>query len=101
MPSLSDISIPSTPRIAALILGLDGPSSHLFAGAAAADEAFQHAAAQFPCLAVYRKTAAGTSHLIHEIHQACVEVILDERECAGLDAGLGAGVDLFERVPGG
>src|SRR5688572_27302971 len=114
MPSLSLMSNPRSAacglakpsrryEIVALTVSLSRKrhSADLLAAAAAFDEAFDDAAAQLARMTVYRKAAADTSHLLDEVHQAGVEVVLDEGEGAELDASADAGGDFLQRVPGG
>src|SRR5438132_14058106 len=70
--------------------------SDVFARAAAIDEAVEHVATELPRRAIDGEAAASPRHLIDEVHQAQIEVVLDQREGAEADAGAGAGVDFFQ-----
>src|SRR5262249_50680427 len=71
----------------------------VLSGPTAVDEAVEHIAAELTRRAVDGHAVAGSRHLIDEVLQAEIEVILDQREGAQANAGGGAGLHFLQRRP--
>src|SRR5262249_11912928 len=76
-------------------------STHRFARPPAADETVQHIPAQITGSTVHRQAPTLAGHLIDEIHQPKIIIVLNEGKGAEPDPLAGAGVDLLQGVPGG
>src|SRR5208337_3705657 len=64
----------------------------------AADEALEDELAQVVHRAIRGDAAGNAGHLLHEVHKAQVEVVLDQGEARDPDAGGGAMPDLVQGV---